>query len=151
MRTLPHLAAAAALLLALAGCSSSMPAPTADQVVADLTSKISSVQPGEVVTAENDPNKLLGRPNGYTSAMAFTDSRVPTDPFPPAPGSIEAGGKVEVFESEDTAQARVEYIQQVTKGAPMLGEYIYRSGPVVVRVASGLTPDQAADFESALG
>ena len=109
------------------------------------------MQPGEVVTAENDPNKLLGRPNGYTSAMAFTDSRLQTDSVLPEPGSVEAGGKVEVFDDEDSARARLEYIQQVTKAAPMLGEYTYRSGPVVLRVARGLTPDQATEFEAALG
>ena len=44
-----------------------------------LTAKVPSATPSLVFTAENDPNHLLGRPNGYTSKASFTDSRITGD------------------------------------------------------------------------
>ena len=149
MKSCSGLLAALTVVLVLTGCSAAPP-PTAEAVVADLAGAIPSMQPGEPVTAESDPNQMLGRPGGYTSAMSFTDSRVPTEPFSPEPGSIAAGGKVEVFESTEDAQRRFEYVQTVTRSAPILGEYTYLDGTIVLRVARGLTPDQAAAYEAAL-
>lgn len=143
------LLAALTISLALTGCSATPP-PTAQTVVTDISSAVPSMQPGEPITAESDPNQLLGRPGGYTSAMSFSDLRVPAEPLPPEPGSIAAGGKVEVFESAEDAQRRFEYVQTVTRSAPIFGEYTYLSGPVVLRVARGLTPDQASEYETAL-
>lgn len=143
------LVAALTVSLALTSCSTTPP-PTAEAVVADLSSAVPSMRPGEPVTADSDPNQLLGRPGGYTSAMPFTDSRVPAEPLSPEPGSVAAGGKVEVFESAEDAQRRFEYVQTVTRSAPIFGEYTYLSGPVVLRVARGLTPDQASEYEAAL-
>lgn len=143
------LLAALTVSLALTGCSAP-PSPTAEAVAATISSAVPSMQPGESITAESDPNQLLGRPGGYTSAMSFADSRVPADPLPPEPGSIAAGGKVEVFESTEDAQRRFEYVQTVTRSAPIFGEYTYLSGSVVLRVARGLTPDQTAGYEAAL-
>lgn len=149
VRSCSGLLAALALSLALTGCSATPP-PTAESVVADLAGAVPSMQPGEPITAESDPNQLLGRPGGYTSAMSFTDSRVPTEPLSPEPGSVAAGGKVEVFESAEDARRRFEYVQTVTRSAPIFGEYTYLDGTVVLRVARGLTPDQAAAYEAAL-
>lgn len=140
-----------AILLAVVGCSA-QPEATADQVVSRLTAAIPSASAGAEITAENDPNKLLGRPNGYTSAMTFTDSRVPAEERGPDPLSTSNGGKVETFETADQAQQRADYINQIAEAAPALaGEYNYVSGTSIVRVTSTLTPDEAAEYESALG
>jgi hypothetical protein len=50
--------------------------PTADQVMQQLAAKVPSAKFGITYTAENDPNHLLGRPNGYSSKVSFTGSRV---------------------------------------------------------------------------
>ena len=114
---------AAVMLTAATACSSaptpsaSAPAPaaalepepvaarTAEQVVSDLAAAVGSVKPGVVYTAETDPNKLLGRPNGYTSKASFTDSRIKaSDVRDTSSGSVDLGGSVEVY--ADEAQRR---------------------------------------------
>jgi hypothetical protein len=125
---------------------------TADEITKALAERIPSASPAKVFTAEDDPNKLLGRPNGYTSKTAFTDTRIPVE------GEVEftkendtlRGGGVEVFGDADAAKARMDYIQSFGKATPMLAEYDYTSGGVLLRVSKILTPDQAAEYESAL-
>jgi len=130
--------AARALVVALglvgmipAGCGSSPPAPTADQVV----------------TAANDSNRLLGRPGQYTSAAAFSDDRVPVDQRKPDPTSLDNGGKVEAFATADDAQRRAGYIEQLAKATPVAVEYDYVAGTTLVRVSKALTPDEAAQYQ----
>jgi serine/threonine-protein kinase len=122
---------------------------TAEEIVSELASKIASAEPSVSFTADTDPNNLLGRPNGYTSKASFTDSRIePDDILGAEPGSVDAGGSVEVFASADAAAARQRYIQQVQTTAPFVGtEYSYLDGTALVRVSGKLTPDQAADYE----
>ncbi|WP_433784131.1 hypothetical protein ACQPX6_28500 [Actinomycetospora sp. CA-101289] len=135
----------------LAGCSSSEAPPrTAEQVVADLVARVPPAAPGPVGTAENDPNKLLGRPGQYTSAAYFTDSRVPGEDRNPDPLSADNGGRVEIFPSEEEASARRDRIQELATTLPIAVEYDYVSGPVLVRVTKTLTPDQAKQYGDAL-
>lgn len=143
----------------LASCSTSSPAPaaatappaSAEQVVATLTSKIPTVKLVKTYTAEDDPNHLLGRPNGYTSKTAFADSRVPADQLQGTPDdSTDRGGSVEVFSDAVGAKARADYIQTVTKSLPAAAEYDYQAGGVLVRVSHLLTPDQAKGYEAAI-
>ncbi|MFE5655721.1 hypothetical protein [Streptomyces sp. NPDC056431] len=122
---------------------------TAGDAFTKLSAKVSSAKLSGVVTEDNDPNNLLGRPNQYTSKITFTDSRIKADDVAGAePGSLELGGAIEVFASAADAQARADYIQKVTKGMPMLVEYDYVSGTVLVRVSHYLTPTQAADYKA---
>ncbi|MDS0528595.1 hypothetical protein NNC19_23260 [Clostridium sp. SHJSY1] len=51
----------------------------------------------EVTTEENDKNKLMGRPNQYTSKINFTN------------------GSIEVFESKEDEKNRKEYIDSIGK------------------------------------
>jgi hypothetical protein len=125
--------------------------PDAEQVVTELAGKISTAEPGVVFTAETDPNKLLGRPNGYLSKATFTDARIPSDGLAAEPGSVAAGGSVEVFADEDRAVSRKDYVDGIGQAAPALAnEYSYLDGPVLVRVSGQLTPSQAAEYEAAV-
>jgi hypothetical protein len=158
-------ATATALLLAgLAACSSS-PKPavgaqadaasqplTASTALQQIAAAVPSVKLSGTVTAANDPNHLLGRPNQYTSKTTFTDSRIKAaDVSGTKQGDVERGGAIEVFGSPGDAQARAKYIQAVTKSLPALAEYDYVHGTVLVRVSHYLTPAQAAGYENAAG
>lgn len=102
------------------------------------------------VTAANDPNHLLGRPNQYTSKVTFTDSRIKAaDVSGTEEGAVERGGAIEVFADPADAKARTTYIRAVTKSMPALSEYDYVHGTVLVRVSHYLTPDQAAVYKKA--
>ncbi|MFF0085983.1 hypothetical protein ACFYR1_40765 [Streptomyces canus] len=123
---------------------------TASTAFTKLTAKVTTVHLSGTVTAENDPNHLLGRPNQYTSKVTFTDSRIkPADVAGTEKGAVERGGAIEVFTHPADAAARAKYIQAVTKSMPVLAEYDYVHGTVVVRVSHYLTPKQAAEYKSA--
>lgn len=141
-------------VLLLAGAACGTPAadnaetPTAQQVVTELDQQIPTVTPGVVFTAETDPHHLLGRPGGYLSKVSFFDSRIDPGTASASEGGIQRGGLVEAFADEHSAQLRMEYLQ--TQGPPYGEEYSYVSGPVLVRVANALTPEQASEYAAAL-
>lgn len=165
-RTLAATALATTLLTGLTACgngtsnsgsnSSQKPSATtskpltADAAFASISGKISSAKLSGTVTAENDPNHLLGRPNQYTSKVTFTDSRVKaSDVSGTEKGDVERGGAIEVFANPTDAEARAKYIQAVTKSMPAFTEYDYVHGTVVIRVSHYLTPTQAASYKTA--
>lgn len=118
---------------------------SASQIVEKL--KARGIPIGESVsyTAETDINHLLGRPNQYLSKVNFHDTRLKkTENF-----DTSSGGSVEVFTSADDAQRRAKYIESLGKGMPMLVEYSFTNGVVLLRVSKELSPDQAREYERA--
>ncbi|MEV7007538.1 hypothetical protein [Streptosporangium sp. NPDC051022] len=100
----------------------------------------------------SDPEKLLGRANGYSSKASFTDQRVDTSKVSGAKqGDVNLGGTVEVFGSAGEAEVRAAQLKELSKKPPALGEYNYVKGPVVVRVSKELMPGEALEYEGALG
>jgi hypothetical protein len=143
---------AGVLAFTLAACSGATTDLDAAGVVQVLTDQGLPVTLTVAYTEANDPNKLLGRPNGYTSKASFTDQRVDASAVAGAKeGDLKLGGSVEVFEDAGQAEQRADYIQEIGKRMSMLSEYSYVAGPVLVRVSKELTPTQAAEFETALG
>lgn len=123
---------------------------TAEQVVKALAAKIPTAKLVKTYTAADDPNSMLGRPNGYTSKSMFTDSQIPADKLTFVPAEdVGRGGSVEVFPDAAGAKTRADYLTALGK-SPMFAEYDYQAGPILVRVSSKLTPDQAASYQAAL-
>ena len=121
---------------------------TAEVVLARL--KGAGIPIGEYVVfdEETDPNKLLGRPNGYVGKINFLDTRIDRtrqDDF-----DTSDGGSIEVFTTPEAARARKDYIDALGKGSPFFVEYSYVNGKVLVRVSKELTPSQAAEYENAV-
>lgn len=174
MRAL-HVIAGLALATALTACSSGDGDGKAETPTSDQTSAVpaSSEPPPEasaaVVSAEsvaaliavsvprlelvaidedNDPNELLGRPNGYVAAVVLKDSRIADC------GNdlgVDCGATIEEWPDADGAKARAKYIADLQKDSPMLGsEYHYIEGSVLVRVSGELKPSEAAEYEAAL-
>jgi hypothetical protein len=131
----------------------SPPQETAEQVVARLATRIPTARLSVVYNAQTDPNELLGTPNAYVSKAAFTDTRIdPAQANDTETGSIELGGSVEVFLDEADARARKQYLDQTLAELPIdVSEYSYLHGPVLLRLSRHLTPEQAAEYEAALG
>lgn len=121
---------------------------TASTIFAKLSVKSATLS--GTVTAADDPNHLLGRPNQYTSKVTFTDLRIKAaDVSGTEKGAVERGGAIEVFADPADAKARAKYIQAVTKSMPALSEYDYVHGTALVRVSHYLTPDQATVYKEA--
>ncbi|WP_328863153.1 hypothetical protein [Streptomyces sp. NBC_00306] len=122
---------------------------TAQQAVAALGESIPELKLVQVYTAANDPNHLLGRPGGYTSKAAFSDSRVSSaDVEGLDKDAIERGGSVEVFKTQEEAQSRANYIETIAKSMPSATEYHYIADGILVRVSRVLTPTQAKEYEA---
>ena len=103
-----------------------------------------------VTTAESDGNHLLGRPNGYTSKVYWTDERVDqSQVHASSVDDVKKGGSIESYPDAAGAQARKDYIVGVTKNIPAFAEYDYVAGASVIRVSALLTPDQAKQYEAA--
>jgi hypothetical protein len=105
-----------------------------------------------IYTARNDPNHLLGRPNGYVSKTAFLDTLINQAQFTHADqGGVDPGGSVEYLPTANLAAHRARYIQALQAGSPMFGtEYDYLDGGVLLRVSGHLVPSQAAKYKSEL-
>ncbi|MGW4560862.1 hypothetical protein ACWEN3_00185 [Streptomyces sp. NPDC004561] len=162
--------AAAAVLLTLAACGSNAksvsstdnagksaePATAAGSELAahdaftKLSGQVTTAKLSGTVTAENDPNHLLGRPGQYTSKITFEDTRIPAGKVTGThKGDVERGGSIEAFATSTDAQTRAKYVEAVTESMPALAEYDYVHGNVLVRVSHDLTPRQAAGYRTA--
>lgn len=123
---------------------------TASTAFTKLAATVTSAHLSGTVTAANDPDHLLGRPNQYTSKVTFSDSRIKaSDVEGTSKGDVTRGGEIEVFADAASAQARAKYIETVTKAMPALTEYDYVHGTVLVRVSQYLTPAQAGAYKAA--
>ena len=100
----------------------------------------------KVYTAANDPNEQLGRPGGYTSKVNFRDTRLEQS----EDTDVDGGGSLEVFENENDAKSRYEYVDAITRGNGLFNEYHWLEGTIFLRVSKSLTPDQAEEYNKAL-
>jgi hypothetical protein len=103
-------------------------------------------------TEDTDPNNLIGRPGGYTSATFAYDNRVPDCKAKP---ESMCGAQVEQFANEADAKRRLDYIAGIYKAAPILGtEYLTVEGSTLLRVTGELKPTvnraYVAAFKAAL-
>jgi hypothetical protein len=136
--------------LAMLGCTgggstSAAVKASPEQVMAHLKSAGLPITSELIFTAENEPNQLLGRPRQYTAKGAWKDSRIRAEGDP----GLSTGGSVEIFANEGDRKSRQDYIATVAT-SPLLAEYAYAKGVVLVRVSKGLTPAQASDYEKAV-
>jgi hypothetical protein len=122
---------------------------SADQILQGLKTHGLPIGESFTYTAENDVNKLLGRPGQYIGKLNFKDTRIPSTKHG-IDISVPDGGSLEVFATATDAQNRFNYIQSISKSSPLFAEYEYRDGLVILRISSQLTPDQAKAYEDAL-
>ncbi len=122
---------------------------SADQIVQALKAKGLPIGETFTYTAENDYNKLLGRPGQYIGKTEFKDNRLGST-YHGADIKVRDGGSVEVFASTTDAQHRFTYLQALsTSGNALFAEYEYLDGMAILRVSSDLTPSQAKAYETA--
>lgn len=126
------------------------PTPTAPLTATELAKQIkadvSTVTKIVTITEDNDPNKLLGRPNGYIDAAVIYDKGGDCR------GSMGAdcGATIEVWPTAADATARSEYIQKLLKDTPAFGtEYHTVSGAALLRVAGAVKPSTAKLYAAA--
>lgn len=129
---------------------------TAEQVTTALIKAVPSVKTLVVYTETTDPNGKIGRPHQYLSKTAFADSRINrADAKKDDRGRSDAisyGGTVEVFATEADAKAWADNIDRLSQAVSglMTPDYLYRSGPYVIRASSHLTSTQAKQYQAVL-
>lgn len=96
------------------------------------------------VDKSTDPNKLLGRPGGYTSRLSFTVAG--GDPKADQYG-IGRGGVIEVFASAADAKRRADSLR---KDRQSRNEHQYLAGTVLVRLVVGVDRTLADKFRTAV-
>jgi hypothetical protein len=99
-----------------------------------------------VYTVDNDPDKLMGRPEQYTSKVNFVDTTEEEN----MKVEILHGGAVETFDNIDDAKKRFDYVSKNAKTAPIFDEYDYVQGKVLLRLSKNLPPTHAKKYEDAL-
>ncbi|WP_462188600.1 hypothetical protein [Frankia sp. CcWB2] len=124
---------------------------TAEQVAIRLAGAGLPLHTTVVYTAASDPDRLLGRANGYTSRIAFSDPRVGVNEVSGSPAdAIERGGAIEVFADAESAQRRATKLLTVTADNPLVTEYVFVQRTVVLRVSLVLSEDIARGYEAVL-
>ena len=128
-----------------ASAASPIPADTAADIAKRLQAAVPSVRKVVTISEDNDPNDLIGRPNGYTDAAVIYDSEVQC-----AELGVDCGGTIEIWPSEVDATARKEYIQTTLKANQALGtEYDTVHGSALLRVTSQVKPSRAEAYATA--
>lgn len=107
--------------------------------------KANSENIGEYIeyTEETDTNNLLGRPNQYISKINAQDLRIEQKE-----GSDPVGVSIEVFNNNEDAVARKDYITSLGQQMSFLVEYDYVNDYILLRVNNSLTPTQAEEYET---
>lgn len=109
---------------------------------------------GKVVvhTSASDPNKLLGRPDGYIASAHFEDNNVEQDMPIDGEDALPKGGSIEVWKTPEEAQARKNYIEEVVKqmNMPALKQYMYLKDEVLLRLEYDIIPEQADKYNQVL-
>lgn len=119
--------------------------PTAMQLAHQVKSKISKVQQVVHITEDNDPNNLIGRPNGYIDGAILYIKGAPQDDF-----GVAEGAFIEIWPTGTAAEARANYIQKIEKAAPTLGsEYDTVHGRALLRVDQSIKPSYEKRIKAA--
>ncbi|MGQ9407383.1 hypothetical protein [Mycolicibacterium gilvum] len=122
------------------------PPATAHSVAASIQATIPEAIELIEITEDNDPNNLIGRPNGYVAASALVDSRLPRCDTPGA----DCGAMIEQWPDQRSAQERSDYIQSMLREMPMLGqEWNTVKEGLLLRVDGDLRPSEAKAYEMA--
>ncbi|ONH33690.1 hypothetical protein BL253_00650 [Pseudofrankia asymbiotica] len=124
---------------------------TAEQVAIRLLDAGVPLHTTVVYDASSDPNQLLGKPDGYTSKIAFLDARTQINPAGvTSKDPVEQGGSIEVFADSAAASSRVQQLRTVSSSSQLLQEADYQQGGVVLRVSRYLSKEQADGYGAAL-
>ncbi|MEU2201567.1 hypothetical protein [Isoptericola sp. NPDC019482] len=129
---------------------SDSPAPeSAKELASQLVDAVDTATSFTLITEDNDPNDLIGRPGGYEDAAVIMDSTVKCSDGLGA----DCGATVEIFGSVADAVDRADYIQGLLKSSPILGqEYDYvDDGGALLRVSGEIKPSIAAQYQDSFG
>lgn len=130
------------------------PTPQAEAVPVTAAEAANALAEGDAnvtqvveITESNDPNELIGRPNGYSGAAVLYDSRADCTDL-----GVGCGMTLEVWPTAEGATQRSEYILELQREAPILGsEYHTVRDNYLLRVTGDIVPSGAAAIAERFG
>ncbi|OHV37934.1 hypothetical protein BCD49_15585 [Pseudofrankia sp. EUN1h] len=124
---------------------------TAEQVAIRLLGAGIPLHTTIVYDASSDPNQLLGKPGGYSSKIAFLDTRTGVNPAGvTSKDPVDQGGSIEVFADQAAASSRVQRLRTASASSQLLQESDFQQGGVVLRVSRYLAETDANGYRDAL-
>ncbi len=106
--------------------------------------KCSDISNIKAITKSNDPNQLLGKDGGYTSATYFTVPQLTKDKnADPVQLGTDGGGCIEVYKNIDDAKTRCDYLKSFDGSILPTGSYSL-IGTMIVRTSYQL--DDASQY-----
>lgn len=128
-----RLAAVIALAIQIiGGCGGSTSSLDANEIADAMAIGIAEVASVVYIDENNDPNDLIGRPDGYQSAAVLQDIRYyrPGDEL-----GVANGATIEVLVTEDIAKNRIDLVTSA-------GQYAERYGKVILRAERVMKPSE---------
>lgn len=116
---------------------------TASQVMEKLKTSGLQIQNEETYNENNDPNKLLNRPNQYIEKINFSDKNIKN-------ALDNKSCSIEVFANEADMLKRKEYTEKIAQPGGLFNQYIYSHKNVLIRLDHELNPSEATKYEKAL-
>jgi serine/threonine-protein kinase len=124
--------------------------PTAQSAAESIRAAIPQVTELIEITEDNDPNHLIGRPNGYVAASVLVDSRLPGCTSTSTNLGDDCGAVIEQWPDQAAAQRRDDYVQSILRTMPMLGQqWTTVKGNLLLRVTGQLKPSAAEAYKAA--
>lgn len=116
--------------------------------------KVKAIKDISAVTEDNDPNGNLGKPGGYTSQVYFSCKWVDQSDFLADEVTVidkgtDCGGSIEVYETEEYANKREEYLAGYDGGIFASGSHKV-IGTVLVRTSDKLPASKQKKLEEAI-
>ncbi|MGE7602677.1 hypothetical protein ACQKL5_09225 [Peribacillus sp. NPDC097675] len=143
-----------ALSLALiSGCTSDKEPVTVGGITKAFADAKLPIGDIESFNKDTDPNKQLGKPGYYTEKADFADNRLEQVDNEYSDEKDLTGGKIEIFESEEDAQKRFNYLEKMNDpelGPLALDEYVYLQDNVLLRITYDLSEKQAKEYNETL-
>lgn len=113
-------------------------------VVINRIKEITDISDIGYVTAENDPNQMLGKDGGYSGCIYFTLKNIDLKKVSgknPIERGTDAGGAVEIFATKEDALSRCDYLNQFKNTLLYSGSYA-AVGTLVIRISYLLDDNQ---------
>jgi hypothetical protein len=121
---------------------------TAQSAAESIRAAIPQVTELIEITEDNDPNNLIGRPNGYVAASVLVDSRLPRCTSTNL--GDDCGAIIEQWPDQAAAQRRDDYVQSILRTMPMVGQqWTAVKGNLLLRVTGQLKPSAAEAYKAA--
>lgn len=130
---------------------SQITAPT-EQWVMERLKNVPSITGRQAVNADNDPNKMLGQEDGYTSCVYFTIDKIGYNEVKGeniVEKGTDAGGAVEVYPTLESALQRCDYLSGFDNTLLYSGSYVI-IGTMVVRTSYKLTNEEQIELTNSV-